>query len=89
MFQDLTDKLQGALRKLRGLSSLSESNISEAMADVRTALLEADVNREVAEDFIRDISAECLGKDVIKSITPGQMAIKVVNDNNDFLRHCA
>lgn len=80
MFQDLTDKLQGALRKLRGLSSLSESNISEAMADVRTALLEADVNREVAEDFIRDISAECLGKDVIKSITPGQMAIKVVND---------
>lgn len=80
MFQDLTDKLQGALRKLRGLSSLTESNISEAMADVRTALLEADVNREVAEEFIAGVSSECLGQDVLKSITPGQQAIKIVND---------
>jgi len=80
MFQNLTDKLQDALRKLRGVASLSESNISEAMADVRTALLEADVNREVAEEFINGVSKDCLGEDVLKSVTPGQMAIKIVYD---------
>ena len=80
MFNNLTDKLQEALRKLRGVASLSESNISEAMQDVRTALLEADVNHEVAEEFIAGVSKECLGENVLKSVTPGQMAIKIVHD---------
>lgn len=80
MFNNLTDKLQEALRKLRGVASLSESNISEAMQDVRTALLEADVNHEVAEEFIAGVSRDCLGEDVLKSVTPGQMAIKIVHD---------
>lgn len=80
MFNNLTDKLHDALRKLRGVASLSESNISEAMQDVRTALLDADVNREVAENFIEDVRKSCLGSDVVRSITPGQMAVKIVND---------
>ena len=80
MFNNLTDKLHDALRKLRGISSLSESNMAEAMNDVRTALLDADVNREVAEGFIEDVQKSCLGSNVIRSITPGQMAIKIVND---------
>lgn len=80
MFNNLTDKLQEALRKLRGVASLSESNIAEPMKEVLNALLEADVNREVAEEFVAGVSKECLGEDVLKSVTPGQMAIKIVND---------
>ena len=80
MFNNLTDKLHDALRKLRGVASLTEANISEAMQDVRTALLDADVNREVAEWFIGEVRKECLGSDVVRSITPGQMAVKIVND---------
>ena len=64
MFNNLTDKLHDALRKLRGVASLSESNISEAMNDVRTALLDADVNREVADGFIEEVQKSCLGKPV-------------------------
>ena len=80
MFNNLTDKLQDAFRKLRGVASLSESNISEAMDDVRTAMLDADVNREVVEEFIAEVQKGCLGSNVIRSITPGQMAVKIVND---------
>ena len=80
MFNNLTDKLQEALRKLRGVASLSESNIAEPMKEVLNALLEADVNREVAEEFVANVSKECLGENVLKSVTPGQMAIKIVND---------
>ena len=80
MFSDLTDKLQNALRRLRGVASLSESNIAEPMKEVLNALLEADVNREVAEEFIAGVSRECLGEDVLKSVTPGQMAVKIVHD---------
>lgn len=80
MFNNLTDKLHDALRKLRGVASLSESNIAEAMDDVRTAMLDADVNREVVDEFISEVQKSCLGSDVIRSITPGQMAVKIVND---------
>ncbi len=80
MFSNLTDKLQDALRKLRGVASLSENNIAAAMSDVRTALLEADVNHEIVDDFIQDISKDCLGEAVLKSVTPGQMAVKIVYD---------
>lgn len=81
MFEALTDKLQSAFRKLTGNDKLSESNINDAMAEVRTALLAADVNMEAAEAFIGKVRQECLGTEVLNSVTPAQQAVKVVYDN--------
>ncbi|MBO4492179.1 MAG: signal recognition particle protein [Lentisphaeria bacterium] len=80
MFQNLSDKLHDALRHLRGQAILTEANITESMEEIRTALLEADVNLDIAEDFVKTVRAECLGGKVIKSVTPGQMAVKIVYD---------
>lgn len=80
MFHSLTDRLQGALKRLRGQAALSESNIAEAMNDIREALLEADVNIAVAEDFVNGVREGCLGAEVLKSVTPGQQAVKIVYD---------
>ena len=80
MFETLTDKLHSAFRKLTGNAQLSEKNVSEAMEEVRTALLSADVNYEVADSFVKQTTRECLGTDVLQSVTPGQQAIKVVYD---------
>lgn len=80
MFENLTNKLQDALKKLRGQAVISEANIAESMKDIREALLEADVNREVADDFVSKISKECLGEAVLRSVTPGQQAVKIVYD---------
>ena len=80
MFESLTDKLHSAFRRLTGNAQLSERNISDAMEEVRTALLSADVNYQIADAFIWDVSQECVGEDVLKSVTPGQQAIKVVYD---------
>ncbi len=80
MFENLTDKLQGALKRLRGQAIISESNIADSMADIREALLDADVNLAVAEEFVRDVTKECLGEEVLRSISPGQQAVKIVYD---------
>ncbi len=80
MFDNLSDKLQGAFKKLRGQAVLSESNIAEAMREIRLALLDADVNYEIAKEFVDSVKKECLGHEVLKSVTPGQQVIKVVND---------
>ena len=80
MFQNLSDKLHDALRHLRGQAVLTEANINESMEEIRTALLEADVNVDVAEDFVRNVRTECLGGKVLRSVTPGQMAVKIVHD---------
>lgn len=80
MFQSLSDKLQSAFRSLTGQARLSESNIADAMEQVREALLEADVNYEVVKNFVADVREACLGVDVHKSVTPGQQVIKIVND---------
>ena len=80
MFDNLSDKLHGVFRKLRGESRLSESNIADAMREIRLALLEADVNIEVVTKFIEAVRTECLGQDVLKSVTPGQQVVKIVND---------
>lgn len=80
MFENLTNKLQDALKKLRGQSVITQANIAESMQDIREALLEADVNREIADDFVSKISAECLGEEVLRSVTPGQQAVKIVYD---------
>ncbi len=80
MFENLANKLQDALKKLRGQAVLSESNIADAMAEIREALLDADVNVEVADEFIRTVSGECLGESVLRSVSPGQQAVKIVYD---------
>ena len=80
MFQDLSDKLHDALRHLRGQAVISEGNIAQSMDDIRTALLDADVNYEVVEEFVADVRTECLGEKVLRSVSPGQMAVKIVHD---------
>ncbi|MBO4620043.1 MAG: signal recognition particle protein [Victivallales bacterium] len=80
MFESLTEKLHSAFRKLTGNAQISESNMSEAMGEVRNALLDADVNYDIANQFIEEVKQECLGQDVLKSVTPGQQAVKIVYD---------
>ena len=80
MFGDLTARLEGVFRTLRGHGKLSESNIDAALKEVRKALLEADVNFRVARDFVKSVREKSLGQDVLKSITPGQQVIKIVHD---------
>ncbi|HVY72142.1 MAG TPA: signal recognition particle protein [Verrucomicrobiae bacterium] len=80
MFDSLTSKLQNVFRNLRGMGKISESNISDALRDVRMALLDADVNFKVARDFIEQVKAKALGQQVIQSIQPGQQVIKLIND---------
>lgn len=80
MFGELTEKLNDVFRQLRGRGKLSEENIKDAMREVRRALLEADVNYRVTKNFIKQVEARAVGQDVLKSITPGQMVIKIVHD---------
>ena len=80
MFDSLSDKLQDVFKKLRGQAILSESNIADAMREIRLALLDADVNYEIAKEFVDSVKKECMGHEVIRSVTPGQQVIKVVND---------
>src|ERR1051326_9104511 len=80
MFDSLTDKFSKALRNLSGRGKISESNIQEAMGEVRTALLEADVHHEVAKKFCDDIVQKAIGTEVLQSLHPGQQMIKVVYD---------
>ena len=80
MFQDLTEKFDHVVRKLKGHGKLSEKNISETMREIRRVLLEADVNYKVAKTFIKNVEQRALGQDVIKSITPGQLVVKIIHD---------
>ncbi len=80
MFQSLSDRLSGVLDKLKGRGALSDSDVAEAMREVRRALLEADVALEVVKDFTEAVKAKAIGQNVVKSITPGQMVVKIVND---------
>src|SRR5436309_2763674 len=80
MFDSLSSKLQNAFRNLRGLGKISESNVGDALREVRLTLLEADVNFMVARDFIERVKAKSLGREVIQSIQPGQQIIKIIHD---------
>jgi signal recognition particle subunit SRP54 len=80
MFDALSQKLQNAFRNLRGLGKISESNVSDALRDVRMALLDADVNFKVARDFIEHVKTKALGQEVIQSIQPGQQIVKIIYD---------
>jgi signal recognition particle subunit SRP54 len=80
MFQALTDKLSGLFRNLTGRGRISEENVQEAMREVRTALLEADVNFEVVREFCDNVIKKAAGQEVIKSLQPGQLMVKIVYD---------
>lgn len=79
-FENLSDKLTSAFKKLKSKGKLSESDVKEAMREVRLALLEADVNYKVAKDFTKKVSERAVGKEVMESLTPAQMVIKIVNE---------
>lgn len=80
MLDTLTDKLSGVFRNLSGRGKISEENVREAMRDVRTALLEADVNYQVVKEFTEKVQQKALGEEVIKSLQPGQVMVKIVYD---------
>ncbi|MCH8170418.1 MAG: signal recognition particle protein [Bacteroidetes bacterium] len=80
MFEDLSLKLEKALKKVTGQGKLTENNISDTLREIRRVLLEADVNYKVAKDFIERVSLKALGKDVLNSITPEQLIIKILHD---------
>ncbi|OGV72930.1 MAG: signal recognition particle protein [Lentisphaerae bacterium RIFOXYB12_FULL_65_16] len=80
MFERLTNRFQDVFRNLTGRGRLTEANVSDAMEAVRRALLEADVNYHVAKEFVAKVRQECMGEKVLRSVTPGQQAVKVVND---------
>jgi len=79
-FESLSEKLNQAFRKLRGKGRLTEADIKDAMREVRMALLEADVSYKVVKDFIKTVSERAVGTDVLESLTPAQMVIKIVNE---------
>ncbi|WP_255558905.1 signal recognition particle protein [Horticoccus luteus] len=80
MFESLTDKLGQALRNLRGVGKLSDENMADALKEVRTALLSADVHFKVAREFTERVQAQCVGQEVTKSVTPGQQVVKIIHD---------
>ncbi|MCI6095178.1 MAG: signal recognition particle protein [Clostridiales bacterium] len=79
-FEGLTEKLSNAFKKLRGKGRLSEADVKESMREIRLALLEADVNYKVVKDFIKKTTERCVGTDVLESLTPAQMIVKIVNE---------
>ena len=80
MFEDLSLKLDVALKKIRGQGRLTEKNISDSLREIRRILLDADVNFKVAKEFIENVSTKALGKEVIASVTPGQLITKIIFD---------
>src|SRR5215210_9028724 len=80
MFSLLADKLQGVFRNLSGKGKISETNVNDAMREVRLALLEADVHFQVAKDFIARVKTRALGEEVLRSVTPGQQIVKIFQD---------
>ena len=79
-FEGLTEKLSAAFKKLRGKGRLSETDVKEAMKEIRMALLEADVNFKVVKQFVSSVTERAVGADVLESLTPAQMIIKIVNE---------
>ncbi len=80
IFEGLAEKLQNTFKKLRGKGKLNETDVDEAMREVRVALLEADVNFKVVKDFIKKVKERAIGQEILDSLTPGQHVIKIVNE---------
>ncbi|MBV8329881.1 MAG: signal recognition particle protein [Verrucomicrobia bacterium] len=80
MFSQLSDKLQEIFKDLRGHGTISETNINDALRQVRLALLEADVHYQVAKDFVAKVKTKALGQEVLRSVSPGQQIVKIFHD---------
>ena len=86
MFEQLQNRLNSVVKTLKGHGKITESNVAEASREIRRALLEADVNFKVARDFIKRVQEKATGEKVIRSISPGQQFIKILNDElTEFL----
>ena len=79
-FESLADKLQNVFKNLRGKGRLTEADVKAALKEVKMALLEADVNFKVVRQFVNSVQERAIGQDVLTSLTPGQMVIKIVNE---------
>jgi signal recognition particle subunit SRP54 len=79
MLDDLTQRLESVFQKLRGYGKLTEKNISDSMKEIRRALLEADVNYKIVKDFVAAVQEKSVGQEVLRSVTPGQMIVKIVH----------
>ena len=79
-FEGLTEKISATFKKLRGKGRLKEADVKEAMREIRMALLEADVSYKVVKDFTKTVTERCVGTDVLESLTPAQMIVKIVNE---------
>ncbi|HQG37863.1 MAG TPA: signal recognition particle receptor subunit alpha, partial [Chitinophagales bacterium] len=80
MFENLQDKLEGAFKNLKGQGTLTELNIASTVKDIRRALVEADVNYKIAKEFTDTIKEKAMGQNVLTSVSPGQLMIKIVSD---------
>ena len=80
MFEDLTNKLEGVLKKIRGQGKITEKNVDESLREMRRVFFDADVNYKVVSSFIRDVKEKSLGQHVLTSVTPGQLIVKIIND---------
>jgi signal recognition particle subunit SRP54 len=80
VFEDLTQKLELVFKKLRGQGKITEANVGESLREVRRVLLDADVNYKVVKQFIDDVQRRALGQEVLQSITPGQLIVKIIHD---------
>ena len=79
-FEGLTEKISATFKRLRGKGRLKESDVKEAMREIRMALLEADVSYKVVKDFIKSVTERCVGTDVLEALSPAQMIVKIVNE---------
>ena len=79
-FEGLTEKINNTFKKLRGKGRLKEADVKDAMREIRMALLEADVSYKVCKDFTKSVTERCIGVDVLESLTPAQMIVKIVNE---------
>ena len=80
MFEYLGDRLNNAIKNIKGMGKITEENIDSAIREIRMALLEADVNYEVVKEFVKSVKEEALGEEVSKSIKPDELFIKIVRD---------
>ena len=79
-FEGLTEKISGIFKRLKGKGRLKESDVEEAMREIRLALLEADVSYKVVKDFVKSVTERCVGADVLEALSPAQMIVKIVNE---------
>lgn len=80
MFENLSERLEGAIQNIKGKGKINEINIAESLKEIRRALVDADVNYQIAKDFVDEVKVKALGADVLRSVQPGQLMIKLVHD---------